>query len=379
MVRQTKLNYEPGAEYAYTNSGYTLAAAVVQRISGQSLAQFTQERLFRPLGMGKTQWRDDFRRVVRGRAIAYRWTGKAWEQDMPFEDTYGHGALLTTVGDLLVWNEALTAGRLGPVVTAELQRQSKLNDGRTIASARGLFVDRHYSNLEIAHGGATAGYRTWLARYPERGFSVALLCNAADASSGDLGHKVVDAYLPPPPINAPEPSKPASEALEGRAGGYLDERTGLVSTLTVRDGSLVLRGLSPLTPVAPGRYSLAGGEVVFAPDGGFERRTAEGEAQRYRKIATWSPTPQELSAAAGRYASAEADATHILTLRDGKLTLTPEDRPSAAVALTPIYQDAFRISGADTVRLIRGQGGRVEGLSFWGPRIRDLRSVRVSD
>ena len=120
-VRQKSLNYPPGEAYSYTNTGYNLAGVIVQRVSGKSLAQFTHERLFQPLGMTHTGWRDNFRRVVPGRAIAYELGGGgAWLQDMPFENTYGHGALLTTVGDLLIWNRALSEGRLGPDIAQKM-------------------------------------------------------------------------------------------------------------------------------------------------------------------------------------------------------------------------------------------------------------------
>jgi CubicO group peptidase (beta-lactamase class C family) len=376
-TRQTKLNYRPGDEYSYTNTGYNLAAIVVARVSGKSLAEFSQERMFRPLGMNRSQWRDDFRRVVRGRAIAYRFSRGAWEQDMPFENTYGHGALLTTVGDLLVWNDALRQGRLGPTVTAEIQRQSKLNDGRTIAYARGLFVDHHYSALEIAHGGATAGYRTWLARYPKSGLSVALLCNAADANTSELGHKVVDQFLPPPLAVAPVAPPTPAAVLVDRAGTYVNDRTGMVLALVSQGGGLRIQAGPVLGAVAADRYVAGGDELLFERDGGFQRRTAAGEVQRFRPVPTWSPSAAELGGLQGRYRSDEADAVHILTLRDGRLTLRVDDRPSADVALTPVYRDAFRISGSDYVRLVRGADGRVEALSFWGPRVRDLRSVRT--
>lgn len=100
---------------------------------------------------------------------------------MRFEDAYGAGGLLTTVGDLIVWNEALSSGRLGPIVTKELQTPGTLKDGRTITHARGLHVRPYRSFTEISHGGRTAGYRAWLGRYPDQRLSIALLCNAGDA------------------------------------------------------------------------------------------------------------------------------------------------------------------------------------------------------
>jgi CubicO group peptidase (beta-lactamase class C family) len=129
LAAQQALNHQPAAQYSYTNSGYNLLALIVERVSKQSLAQFTRQQLFLPLGMTHTQWRDDFRRIVKNRAIAYARVEDGYVQEMPFEDTYGHAGLLTTVGDLLKWNQALADERLGKFVTQALQQPAVLEGG----------------------------------------------------------------------------------------------------------------------------------------------------------------------------------------------------------------------------------------------------------
>jgi hypothetical protein len=97
---------------------------------------------------------------VRNRAIAYHHiSGGTYEQLMPFENTYGHGGLLTTVGDLLLWNKALSDGRLGAFVTQAMQTRTLLSDGRPTIYARGLFLRSYRGMREVSHDGATAGYR----------------------------------------------------------------------------------------------------------------------------------------------------------------------------------------------------------------------------
>jgi CubicO group peptidase (beta-lactamase class C family) len=115
LSRQRALNYPPGAEYSYSNSGYNLAAMIVERVAGKPFSAFTREVIFTPLGMSSTSWRDDFRRIVKGRAIAYSENGGTIRQLMPFEDVHGNGGLLTTVGDLLKWNQR-------PLTEQQLQR-----------------------------------------------------------------------------------------------------------------------------------------------------------------------------------------------------------------------------------------------------------------
>jgi CubicO group peptidase (beta-lactamase class C family) len=96
-VRQKSLNHAPGAAWSYTNTGYDLLAIMVGRVSGKSLADLSRERIFQPLGMTHTHWREDFRRITPGRAIAYTPTADGYREFMPLEKGYGPGGLLTTV------------------------------------------------------------------------------------------------------------------------------------------------------------------------------------------------------------------------------------------------------------------------------------------
>ena len=156
---QKTLNYKPGDEWSYTNTGYNLLAILVQRVSGKSLAEFTHDNIFSPLGMQATSWRDDFQRIVPNRAIAYEQVNGSEQQLMPFENAYGNGGLLTTVGDLLRWNDRFSAPKIGDssFVKSELE-PGHLNDGRPLFYAAGLFLTEHDGAREISHSGATAGH-----------------------------------------------------------------------------------------------------------------------------------------------------------------------------------------------------------------------------
>jgi CubicO group peptidase (beta-lactamase class C family) len=274
LSRQKALNYTPGAEYSYTNSGYNLAAILVQRVSGKSLAEFTRERIFQPLGMTSTSWRDDFRRIVKNRAIAYQQRGDSIRQLMPFENIYGNGGLLTTVGDLLKWNANFATAKVGGKdVVAQQQVQSKLNDGRTIAYALGLFVEGD----EIAHSGTTAGYNAWLGRYPKQGVSVAVLCNTSAANGTNLGRAVANVYLgrEAQPANRERPPttswQPTPDQLASFAGTYTSDEIETTLRVAVEDGKLVIHrrpaDTITLTPTGTDAFSAGGGMTVrFLPN-----------------------------------------------------------------------------------------------------------------
>ena len=374
--RQRGLNYRPGEGYSYTNTGYNLAAEVVARTSGQSFAAFTQARLFGPLSMGATRWRDDFRQVVKGRAVAYDKDPRGgWRQLMPFEDTHGHGALLTTVADLQRWNAALDAGALGTVVTAELQRRSRLNDGREIPYARGLLVQTHAGVREVSHGRATAGYRAWLGRYPDQRVSVAILCNAADVPTEALGRRIAAPLLPPPPPVTAQPAAVLADSA-GRAGLYVDPVSGRTLELTAEGAALKAPGGAVLEPVAPDRARWGAHELVFDGPGRLTVRWSDQPPATYARAARWTPTAAELAALAGRYASEEAAAAWVLTVEAGRLVARPADRPSEAVRLTPLTKDAFTGAGL-AFRIRRDPRGAPVALSLATPRVWDLRFARV--
>jgi CubicO group peptidase (beta-lactamase class C family) len=372
ILRQRSLNYAPGATYSYTNTGFNLLGLIVERVSGQSLQAFTQEQMFGPLGMTHTQWRDDFRRVVKKRAVAYSKTEGGWEQLMPFENPHGHGGLLTTVGDLQIWNHALDQRMMRDFIAGEMEHQGKLNDGRTIPYARGLVVSRYNGEREVAHGGATAGYRAYLARYPERDLSLALLCNAGSIRPDDLAHKVVDLYLPPVSSTA----QTIKGVTAGKAGLFVHPVTGVPITLTVEGDTLVLGERGAMTAIDATGWRGDGASVVFDGNDAFVLTTDSGTVARYTRASPAAPTSAELGKIAGRYASDEVRATYRVRRDGNHLVLALEGRPEMVNPLVPSYRDAF-LAGDLLVRVRRNKAGEVEGLSFGTSRAWDVRFKRV--
>ena len=208
IARQRDLNHEPGAAFSYTNTGYNLMAMLVERVAGESFAAFTHREFFQPLGMTHTTWRDDYTRIVPGRAQAYQRRDGAWHLDMPIEHVFGNGGLLTTVEDLLRWTAALATGRLGsPDVSTAMRTSGRYTDGRPVNYGGGIFLTPIRGVTSFNHGGATAGYRAFLGYFPEQQVSAAILCNRADANTAALNITLLGGVLPfgrTPPPTAPE-------------------------------------------------------------------------------------------------------------------------------------------------------------------------------
>jgi CubicO group peptidase (beta-lactamase class C family) len=382
VMHQKMLNFPPGTAYSYSNTGYSLATLIIERVSGKSLRDFSQERLFGPLGMTHTQWRDDFARVVPQRATAYSPSGDGFRMDMPFTNMIGNGGLLSTMDDLLRWNENLDRPTVGgPAFTQALETPMRLTNGRTTDYALGLGIVEYDGVREVSHTGSTAGYRTFLARYPDQRVSVAVWCNNSSANAGALGHRVADLVLTKPvraasATSAPAVRLPATE-LSQWAGVYRDPATDRAMTLTVADTVLASGDDDVFVPMGAARFSTRIGEAAFAGASGrrtFTLARASGDTARFEEVKP-PASPLPASDYAGRYVSDELDVVLTVVALDGKIEM--RRRPDDRMAMRPTYRDAFETDDIGSVRFVRDAKGKVTGFAIFAGRVRDVRFKRV--
>ena len=401
--RQRALNYPPGQYYSYTNTGYNLQAVLIERVTGKTFDEYSQERIFKPLGMTKTQWRDDFTEIVQDRAVAYRRKDNgSWSQLMPFENVHGNGGLLTTVGDLLKFTHNLDTGAMlgGPEFVAQMHQQGVLTSGREISYASGLRIGEYKGVREVQHSGSTAGYRGHLTRFPAQGIAVSVMCNAASANAGSLAHSVADLYLentideqmvPIAGIELP------TDKLRSFTGRYRNTRTNTALEIGLFDGILILQesnfGMGEsagalLTPVSETRLeaSALDATIEFENMSPGERASAtftvDGDTVRLEPVDVFAPTAGDLAGYAGKYHSYEAEVTYTIAIRDERLVML--DRYDRGQTLEPIYPDAFSaraeivMTGSlGTIIFRRDDSGRIEGMSVSQGRVWDLRLQRL--
>lgn len=197
VSRMKELNFKPGEQHLYSNTGYTLLAQIVKRVSGQSLREFTDANIFKPLGMTRTFFRDDHAVVVKNQAYAYNsGPGGAFKLSVPNYDTVGASSLLTTVEDLARWEQNFYDHRVGGrALIEQLQVPGTLNSGEKISYAMGLGVGKYKGLKVVEHSGGDAGYRSHLMRFPDQRFSVACLCNLGNSNPSLLARRVADIHL----------------------------------------------------------------------------------------------------------------------------------------------------------------------------------------
>ncbi len=398
IARQKALNFAPGEEYLYSNTGYFLLSVVVRRVSGQSLRDFAQDRIFGPLGMHHTQFDESHSRIIPNRATGYsRAEGGGFEIDMGNWEQNGDGGLQTTVEDLQLWDQNFYQPRVGDrALLDEMLTVGVLNNGKKIAYASALAPGTYRGLPTVSHGGAWVGYRAQLLRFPEQRFTIACLCNLAEANPTTLAHGVADVYLAAllKALEAPKPAPKAASVkvsasdLQRLAGAYREPSSFEVFTLDVRQGQLEGkwgRRTIRLVPTAPGRYRLeglsdatrdvevAGGKPGARPalrlsylDDGLFLVT-----ETFEPVTLWSPNAAELASFAGRYTSEEVDTTWTLTVDGDRLFIRHRGLPEDP--LRPTVDGVFVVRGMvlafqkDSVGKVTGftvNEGRVRGIAF---------------
>jgi CubicO group peptidase (beta-lactamase class C family) len=376
--RQRALNFDPGTAYSYTNTGFNIATILIERAlnNGKTFQEFTREAIFEPLQMTHTRWRDDFRAVVPNRALAYGFRAGGWIQDTPVENIIGAGGMLSTVGDWLLWNENFTHAKVGgPEIVKMQQTQAILSSGKTIAYAAGLTIGTFDGFREVSHGGSTGGYRTWIGRYPEKGVSVAVMCNSAQANPTQLGRETARLWTGGVPAPNPTPVAVEPATLEKLTGMYRKVRDNTVAELRVKDGKLMFDRLA-LIPVGAAEFSTGQGKFLFR-DGRLNEVTPDGDIA-YERVEPAHPSDSELAPLAGKYESGETGSTLTVAAKAGELTLAIAwNKP---VRLRATFRDAFMMEnggGATSIVFKRDQAGKVTGLSAGDDRVWDLRFTRV--
>lgn len=410
ITRQKALNFPPGSEFLYSNTGFFLLSVIVKRVSGHTLREFATENIFKPLGMTHTQYRDEHGFLIPNRAMAYDPDKEknGYTLDVSYFEQTGDGAVHTSVEDLLKWDENFYTGQVGGKdFLKEIQEQGKLNSGKTLEYAKGLFIADYRGLHTVSHGGAWGGYRAELLRFPEQHFSVACLCNRGDANPSKRAHDVADVYLgslmkaAEKTGNGPGTNNAAATVTDAQlralVGTYRDAKSGMLARVSSRNHRLAaemfgqrveLRAASA-TEFVPASLPVEI-KLIFEPAAAGARKkmriTGEEElAAVYEAIADYAPTASELSAYAGDYASDELGVTFRLSMVEDKLKLvsmldSAGFRRSGGIPLNelrPALVDEFEVSGTPvTLHFSRNAERRVTAFTLDAGRTKGMLFTR---
>lgn len=400
IARQKELNFPPGEEFLYSNSGYFLLSVIVKNVTGKSMRVYAQEKIFNPLNMKNTHFHDDHSLVVKNRAAGYAPRGKdKYKISMTTLGMIGDGGIFTCVDDLLLWDQNFYNNKLGkgsPNLIAKVLTTGKLNSGKELDYAFGLRVTENKSIKMVAHGGAFVGFRADMIRFPEHKLSVICLANLATINPSQLARKVADIYLANhlKTETGKTPEKPkfielSPDQLKPFIGAFRNPKTKTLWQISLKKNQLMARlpnfqfGLKPASDVlfyavnAPINLSI---EFQMQKEG--ERPAAKvivegGEHSFFQPITLVQPTSDELVECTGLYYSDELDIAYDVFMKKNRLYIRHEnphkDYPKRA--FFPILKDEFQLGGMDII-FQRDCEGKIIAYTANAGRVKNIRFIK---
>ncbi|RKH07685.1 serine hydrolase domain-containing protein [Corallococcus carmarthensis] len=380
LSRQRGVNFEPGTEVLYGNAAYTLLAVVVRRVSGQSLRAFTDERIFKPLGMADTHFREDHTELFSRRAWGYTSReGGGWRLSVSNSDHSGASNLFSTIGDLLKWEQNLLDGRVGgQALVAWARTSGRLNDGTATGYGGGLRLAGYRGLDMVSHDGMDGGYRTESLLFPAQRVAVVTLCNGGNIEAGELARKVADVYLGAHMKDEVPPAvKLADAQVSALAGDYWSPQTDEVVRLEFKDGALRQVGV-PTAFVPIGNGAFRPGESMhvwrFSSPRGLSIQDFWPTTRNFIRLTEPMPSASALAAFVGQYRSDELDTSYTVRVADGKLAVRWPRRDE--VVLDAVGGDHF-VGSLGAVTFTRATSGGINGLMISNRRLRRLRAERL--
>ncbi|NEU07637.1 serine hydrolase [Flavihumibacter sp. R14] len=395
VSRQKELNFNPGEEFSYCNTGFTLLAEVVKRVSGKTFPEFTQEHIFKPLKMSHTLFYDDHERIVKNRAYSYHTDSSGYKKSVLNYANAGATSLFTTAEDLSLWAMNFASMKVGnEEVINKMNTLAVLNNGKTFGGALGQFKDTYKGLDEIQHGGADAGYRSFLTRFPNENLAVVVLSNSADFNPGSMAHKIVDVYLAGK--LKPETSQPVKKSEAGSQElkidpnlfkayvGEYEVQPGIIMTISENEGRLYAQAtgqsIDALIPVSQTKFKAATADatMTFITAGGKPAEQLQiifgNQTFDATRIKPFDPSAVKLAEFTGRYFSEELATEYQLTEVNRKLTI--KHSRLSDIELNPVKKDTF--SGfMGNLEFTRDSKGVISGYKISTGRIKNLKFNKI--
>src|SRR5579862_2689988 len=386
MVKhQRDLDFEPGARESYSNTGYNLLAAIVEKVSGKKFTDWTEENIFSPLGMSSSHFQSDYHEIIPNLAYSYESSGSGYRRVFGPLTAYGSSSLFTSVDDLGRW--VISCQKMmeekNPVFLRMLSRGT-LNNGDTVFYGYGLAYGFDRGLPTVSHTGGWAGYRTIIMHYPEQKLSIIILSNSGDFDPTGYAEKVADYFLKDQ-FKQPEknigdlPTVKPDPALLKKYEGIYELGPGWEVTLTFEDGQLMTQATGeskfPMTAKSDSVFWIDAyhAAMTFVKDKDGSVNTLKYKSIIAKRIEPVQSDPHMISRFAGTYYSPELLTEYSVTTDSGKLAMHHFHLGDIALLQDIGSADQF-LGDLGLVRFTRDSSSHeVSGFLLSGGRVKNLR------
>lgn len=388
VLNQKELNFKPGEHYRYCNTGYILLGHIIESVTGQTYPTWMAENVFSRFGMDQTYVEDNFNNVVPGNARSYRKTENGWEKQIEGSGYFGTGNIHSTVGDLHKWMLQYHAPSSEyEALFSKQKTRGVLNNGDTISYAFGIDRDYHAGHQRIQHGGANAGFRSFIAVYPEEQLEVIVLANFSSADVKGLNQKIAEMLLPSKRPNEVESIADDlnTNAFSSYAGFYWNEMEGYMREIKWENDTLWYKKKSSSIAMLPSserkfyavpesmdfQIEFISADTMISYSRGFK----SGTLHRFQPT---TPSDELMKSYSGIFYSDELKTTYEIRVKEGEVEVYHNRRgwmqtlwimDDVVVAPWPV----------GTIRFFRNQAGEVDFLTFSNTRAYNVRFDRINE
>jgi len=391
LINQTELNFTPGEEFLYSNSGYWLLGQIVNMVSGINLADFARKEIFEPLGMKNTLFYNDHTQIVKNRAFGYVPNeNDTYRISAISVDVIGAGGIITTIKDIKKWDDAYyNTTVLSKAFWNEMTKQGVLNNGKVIDYAAGLMIGEYKGLKTIRHGGGYVGLRTEYLRFPEEHVSIIVFANRDDVNATGKAYQVADVLLDGKLIeNVDKEDKkskieaPTKKYKLNQLTGIYRIQPGIFVKISIKDDSLNVLQMwnnasynlfrtSGNTFQIPGRkdlsFTFSDLREGYAQAVTTSRNGGESKAVRKEDV---DVSGINLNDYTGSYYSKELEVFYKFEIENGNLIMRIGDNPSTMGCIIDSI-DQFAMERG-LVRFLR-TNGLISGFELDEARVKNLK------
>ena len=397
LSKQQALNFKPGDKYSYSNSGFTMLAEIVKSVTGQTLRKFTDSAIFKPLGMNATHFHDNYEEIVKNRSYSYsRIDSTHFSNSILSYSNAGATSLFTNINDMSKWVINFYNHQVGDQREIDLLTQKgKLNNGKELSYALGIAVDTYKGWKQYSHGGADAGYRTYLSVFPDLKMGFIVFSNLGDFNTGEKTFAMADLFLKDTAQKKEEAKKEPKDSTAAVlkdtlswhkfVGDYISEE-GLLFSFEIKRSKLYYRIFNEnnflIKSVKDTFYIPEAPQVKFvfgikAKDTTVEVITPD-ETYHLRKFnKNNSPSDQVLQAYTGTYYCPELDCKYSIVLKNHHLLLTNakyDDAKLTLLATDHLQNDNWWINH---LVMLRDNKNAITGFEVNSGRIMHLKFNKI--
>lgn len=386
LTKQTSLNFEPGSEFMYTNSGYILLAKIIENVSKQNFKSWMKEKIFQPLQMNSTFIEEDNSKIIAKTASSYTEIEPAVFVNVENYDlTYGASNVYSTCSDILKWSKNFNEASVKFQSAFEmLKTVDVLNSGQKNNYGFGVFVDDFFGNHRIQHTGAIAGFQSIMYSYPDDNLEIIILSNFTSNQLSKIADQISQLFLQnkSKAETHQEKIKPiliSDEVLKKYEGMYWNDKSNYSRKIYVENNTLwYLRGnnkKSPLIPITATEFQMGGINEKLIVHFDVNTNTmklisADNSIDVFEKYEDKKLSTQDLINYTGTFYSSELETFYTISLKEDKLIGYHSRFGEFDIQI--LKQDVLSWSGMSVSKYKRNKKGTIIGFTITMNRIRNL-------